>query len=138
MKNSTSYCTHHFKHLISSVWLRWYAYQVSHLSVNATESSEKKTLLIRYHISTAIFAFKKLFTRGCQKSSYLEANRRAVRPTNCISFFFMFSRERYRSKRVTVRKRVSCIRSNFWWTCEPNWLLRREFENLLKDKAHIC
>jgi len=42
----------------------------------------------------------------------IEANNSAVRPTSCISFFLILTRERYRSNNVTERNSVSGIKSN--------------------------
>lgn len=42
-------------------------------------------------------------TFGCQKSSYFDASNSEVRPTSCISFFLMLTRDRYLSNSVTIR-----------------------------------
>ena len=61
-----------------------------------------------------------ILTLGCQKSSYFDASKSAVRPTNCISFFFTEACERYLSNNVTMRYRVSCIKSNLKCTCNKS------------------
>ena len=81
-----------------------------------------KTHVIVITINLKDLCFTNCFflTLGCQKSSYFEASKSAVRPTNCISLFLIATRERYWSNNVTVRYSVSGIKSNLRCTCQSN------------------